>query len=204
MTMKKESQNGFTLMELVVSVAVIGIITLGIGTLGRNIFYFKGIFQSGISAEDEVRRVLRPMADELRSMSVSSQGGYPIESATATSVVFFSDISSNSNKERIRYYLSGTTLIKGVIVATGNPLTYPSANEVLTTMATSVTNGATPIFSYYDATYTGTENPLTLPVNVSSIRLIKITLLVEKDPNRSPTIATLTTQVMLRNLKDNL
>ncbi len=202
--MKSNSKNGFTLMELIVSVAVIGIISLGIGALGRNIFYFKGVFQSGISAEDDVRRILRPMTDELRAMSTSSQGGYPIESASATSIVFFSDISGDSNKERVRYYVTGTTLFKGVIAPTGNPVTYPSQNEVVTTLATSVANGATPVFQYYDSTYTGVESALTFPVNVSSVRLVKITLLVEKDPNRSPTIATLTTQVMLRNLKDNL
>lgn len=202
--MKSNSKKGFTLMELIVSVAVIGIISLGIGALGRNIFYFKGVFQSGISAEDDVRRILRPMTDELRAMSTSSQGGYPIESASATSIVFFSDITGDSNKERIRYYVTGTTLYKGVIVPTGNPITYPSQNEVVTTLATNVANGATPVFQYYDSTYTGVESALAFPVNVSSVRLIKITLLVEKDPNRSPTISTLTTQVMLRNLKDNL
>jgi len=42
------------------------------------------------------------------------------------------------------------------------------------------------------------------PVDVSSVRLVKMNITIDRDPNRSPTPINVTTQVVIRNLKDNL
>ena len=105
-------------------------------------------------------------------------------------------------KEKVRYFLAGTTLQKGVIKPTGSPLIYNSINEKISTFVNNVIS--TSIFDYYDENYDGTTAPLSFPVNVSDIRLVKITVMVEQDPNRSPTPMVFSTQVSIRNLKDNL
>ena len=91
---------------------------------------------------------------------------------------------------------------KGVIIPTGSPLDYDPATEKITTLLTNVTNSS--IFGYYDKNYEGTTAALSSPVNISAVRLIKITVTVDKDPNKPPAPTTFSTQISFRNLKDNL
>ena len=85
---------------------------------------------------------------------------------------------------------------------TGSPLGYNLANEQISTLIDYVTNAST--FEYFDKDYAGTEAPLPSPVNISSIRLVKINITIDDDPNHAPTVHTFSTQVSIRNLKDNL
>lgn len=195
---------GFTLIEIVVTVAVVGVIAIVAGSFNRDSISFSRIFQSGLNASDEARRILRPMSNEIRSASPSSAGAYAIESATSTSFIFFSDIDGDGLKERVRYYLSGTTLKKGVIKPSGIPAVYSSGSEVITDIVHGIQNGATPIFDYYDSSYDGTISALSQPVNISIVRLIKITFIIDTDTSKPPAATTISTQVSFRNLKDNL
>ena len=133
---------------------------------------------------------------------MADTGAYVINQAEASSFIFYSDIDNDGLKEKVRYFLIGTTLQKGVIKPTGSPLSYNPLNETISTLAENLTNVS--IFDYYDKFYDGTTAPLSLPVNTSDIRLIKITIIIDKDPNRSPTAMTFSTEVSIRNLKDNL
>ena len=200
----KNRQKGFTLIEIVVTVAVIGIVAVVSSSFNKDSVSLSRIFQTGLNASDEARRILRPMSNEIRSASPSSAGAYPIESATSTSFVFFSDIDSDGLKERVRYYLSGNILKKGVIKPTGTPSAYPSNSEVVTDIVHGIQNGATPIFEYYDSNYDGTTSPLSQPVNILAVRLIKITFIIDTDINKPPSSTTIGTQISFRNLKDNL
>jgi prepilin-type N-terminal cleavage/methylation domain-containing protein len=200
----KNSMSGFTLVEILVTMAIFSIILGAIGLFARDTFYYDNIFSSGLISYDEAKKILQPVASEIRSASQSSLGAYSIESADEGSFVFFTDTNSDGLKERIRYFLSGTTLKRGVISPTGSPLQYLSTNEITTDVVTNLTNGATPIFTYYDTDYNGNTNPLVQPVSVPSIRLVKITLIIDVDPNRPPLPMTVSTQVSIRNLKDNL
>ena len=141
------------------------------------------------------------MISEIRTASVSSNGAYPIDQATVSSFTFFSDINNDNLREKIRYFLSGSTLQKGVIQPTGNPLVYNPANEKISILASGVTSLA---FGYYDKNYDGTTAALSFPINVPVVRLVKITVTIDQDPNRPPGPMTFTTQVSIRNLKDNL
>ncbi len=67
-----------------------------------------------------------------------------------------------------------------------------------------VASSTLPIFQYYPATYDGTGSALSIPVTISSVRLVKITVIIDNDPNRSPVPMIVTSSVTLRNLKDNL
>ena len=195
---------GFTLVETLITLAIFSVILGAIGLFARNIYYYNTVFSGGLASYDDAKKVLQPIASEIRSASQSSLGAYAVESAGDTSFIFFTDINNDGLKERIRYFLTGSTFQKGVISPTGSPLQYVTANEKITNIMSNVRNGATPIFSYYDSSYNGTTAPLTQPVSITTIRLIKITLVIDTDPNRSPLSVTATTEVSLRNLKDNL
>lgn len=197
--------NGFSLAEVIISVAVGGAILIAIFNFSNSIFLFNSTSQENLSAQSDGRRVLKTIAKELRSTSPSSLGSYPISQAATSSITFFSNIDSDSHKEQVRYFLQNGSLKKGVINPSGTPLVYNSANESIVTLISNVRNNASsPVFQYFDSAYTGTSTPLSIPVSVTSVRFIKVSVEIDKYPNRSLGPIVVTTQVFLRNLKDNL
>jgi len=197
-------EKGLTLVELIVTMAICTLIIMAVGLFARDTFYYNDIFSGGLTSYDQARKILQPIASEIRSASPSSLGSYPIEETGNTEFIFFADNNNDGLKERIRYFLSGTSLKKGVIIPSGSPLQYASGNETITDIIDGVRNGSTPIFAYYDTNYNGSTAPLSQPVTIMNVRLIKITLVIDADPNRPPSAVTVTTQVSMRNLKDNL
>jgi len=201
---KQKLNSGFSIIEVLVVIFILSLIGVAVATFQKDVFSFNTILSSSLAAQDEARRALRIITAEVRPLSPSSVGAYPIAEADPTSFIFYNDIDSDQLKERVRYFLDGKTLKKGVIKPSGNPLTYNPANEIISEIVHDVANGATAIFNYYDTNYDGTTPPLTEPVNLLAVRLVKVTIVIDKDPNRSPGPITLTTQVSMRNLKDNL
>jgi len=192
------------MVELLISVFIIGLISVAVGNFAGDVFSFNAIFSGSLNAQGDARRVFKSANAEIRSASQSSLGSFPIDTANSTAFSFYSDADRDGLKERIRYFLVGTTLKKGVLKPTGSPLVYNVANEKQSEVVHDIANGATPMFSYYAASYDGTTAPLTIPVDLSSIRLVKMTFIIDHDVSRPPTPLTMTTQVSIRNLKDNL
>ena len=148
---------------------------------------------------------MRTMVKELRPAKSGSDGSYPIVQAATSSITFFSDIDADGLQERVRYYLIATILKKGIIKSTGSPPSYIPSQETFITLASNIKNAtSSALFEYFDNTYAGTSSPLSQPVNIPNVRLVKINLLIDADPDRSPIPRLYTSEVMLRNLKDNL
>ena len=200
----KAHSRGASIIEFLIVIGILSLVSLGIFDFGRNLFTFSTVIRNGLSAQQDARKLVRTMVTELRTSSISSSGAYPIYEAATSSIGFFSDIDGDGLKEEVRYYLSNGFLLKAVRVPSGAPPTY-SGSASVSTLVVDMRNGTnTPIFSYYDTNYDGTSAPLSLPINIPAVRLIRITLFVDKDPYRSPIPVSVTTQVSLRNLKDNL
>jgi hypothetical protein len=89
-----------------------------------------------------------------------------------------------------------------VVYPTGNPLRYSTSTETVSSLVTDIA-ATTSIFSYYNSIYTGTSSPLTNPPPITQIRLVKISLPIDKNGSRPPAAITVTSQVSIRNLKDN-
>ena len=155
----------------------------------------------------EGRKILNVMVSELRSTAPSALGSYPVETAATNTITFFADVNSDDVSDRIRYFFDPVThkVMRGVVLAEGEPPAYNLADETLSTLITDIANGtSTPVFDYYDKNYAGTSSPLTLPINITDIRLVKVTIKIEKNPDRGPLLTTMTSQAAFRNLKDNL
>jgi prepilin-type N-terminal cleavage/methylation domain-containing protein len=195
---------GFSLVEILVVVAIAAAIFMAVFNFGVGIFSFNSNAQNNLTAQSDARRVLKDIIKELRSASPGSLGSYPITLASTTAITFFADIDNDIYKEQIRYFLQGKELKKGVIKPVGSPLTYDPDNEQISTLIGDIDNGSTPIFEYFDSNYTGTSTPLAQPVQITKIRLIRATFKIEKDPNKSSGPIIVESQVFLRNLKDNL
>ncbi len=190
-------------MEAIVVIAILTVLLLAVANFGRDVFSVSGILQSGLSAQQDARNIVKVIASELRTASPSSVGSYAIKSVADNDLTFYSDIDADGLKEEIRYYLSGTILKKSILKPSGSPLAY-AGTPVVSNLISDVKNGSTPIFTYYDTNYDGTTSPLSAPINILSVRLVKVMVMVERDPYRSPTPISVSTQVSLRNLKDNL
>jgi len=197
---------GFSIIEFIFAVVIASIIGFVITTFAKDILSLNSSAQSSMTAMLEGRKILSVMVTELRSTIPSALGSYPIESVATSTVVFFADVNSDDVADRVRYFLDPVTLSvkRGVILASGSPPAY-TEQESFSTLITDISNGAsTPLFDYYDGNYTGSSLPLSMPVNILDVRLVKITIKIERDPNRAPELTILTSQAALRNLKDNI
>ncbi|MFZ2038526.1 MAG: prepilin-type N-terminal cleavage/methylation domain-containing protein [Minisyncoccia bacterium] len=195
---------GFTIVELLIVIAITTLMVTIVGAFARDVFFIKNYVSESYTSEQDASKIIRPMITELRSARASQTGAYAIEQAGTSSLIFFTDTNLDGMTERVRYYLFNKTIMKGIIFATGTPATYPAAQEKFNTLIRNVGNSSsTPIFEYYNDSYTGTSSPLTQPVNIANVSLIKITVKTDIDVNRAPYQQTITTQVSIRNLKDN-
>lgn len=193
---------GFTLVETLVGVSIFVMIVIALTLFSRNTWVYNSFISSGLNNANNIRQVLKTVSSEIRTASTAETGAYVIGQASSTSFTFYSDIDGDGFEERVRYFISGNLLQKGIIRPTGSPLTYNVANETVSTLISSVNPVSN--FEYYDHSYDGTTPPLASPIDISSIRLVKVNLTIDNDPNRAPTANEFSTQISIRNLKDNL
>lgn len=197
---------GMTLIEMLVTISIFTIIMIAVSTFARNVIVYNRSSFNNLTGAQNSQVILKVMARELRSASPGNNGSYPIVQAATSSITFFADTDDDGLKEQIRYFLTGLTLKKGSIKPSGSPLSYSSGSEVLTTLADNLKNGtSTSLFEYYNDTYDGTSGstPLSQPVTVTAISLVKVNLLIGLDPNDPIAPILYSSQITLRNLKDN-
>lgn len=200
-----KEQRGMTLVEILVALSIFVIIMLAVVTFEYNVLDYNRHSQTALTNVQDATNILKYMSKELRTMSPSANGSYPILSAATSSVTFYSDIDGNGTKEQIRYYIASTTVYRGVTISSGFPLTYNLVNESKSTIATGVRNAtSSALFEYFDNSYDGNGQSLTYPLTLFTIRLVKINIMIDSDPRKSPLPIIYSTQVSLRNLKDNL
>ena len=201
----KNNISGATLFEIIITVAILALVINVVAAFSADVFRFSGTIYNSVQAQQDARNILRQLAFELRTTSPSNIGAYALAETSANRIRFYSDIDGDGLKEEVIYFLSadGRTLYKNIRKPSGAPLQYTGSFSP-STIANDIVNGATPLFTYYDTNYDGTSAPLTQPVNILSVRLVRIEVIIERDPNRAPIPINVSTQVSLRNLKDNL
>ena len=200
-----EFDRGMSLPELIIAIGILGLIMVAVYAFEANIFIYTN--ESGVQITNtwQAEAVLKPMTLELRTMMPSATGSYPILSVGTSTITFFINADNDASIERVRYFLSSSTLYRGQIDPSGSPPVYIQSNEKLKTLANGVLSSSTlSLFQYYDGSYEGTSSPLTYPLNISSIKLVRINVIIDTDPGRTPALKTFTSSVSLRNLKNNL
>ncbi|MDD3888137.1 MAG: prepilin-type N-terminal cleavage/methylation domain-containing protein [Patescibacteria group bacterium] len=198
-----KKENGLTAIEVIIAIGIIALISGALYGFVKISLKAQQKSFAEIKAGNEARKAMLSMADNLRDVVQSETGGYPIKNAGNQTITFYSNIDQDDEVEQVRYFLSGTNLNMEVTEPQGTPLIYPNGQEVVKTVARYIQNGANPIFYYYDMNYTGTQSAIN-PSNIGEIRLIKIVIIVDANPNSNPPPTTMETEVQLRNLKDNL
>lgn len=198
----KNSANGFTVIETLV---VIGVFTLIMVAISSSILYFyksNTVTLEQAYAINSARKGIEFMTRDIREMIYSDEGAYPIISIDANSFYFYSDIDRDDSVERVRYFLDGTDLKKGLTEASGDPPEYLDANESISVISDSVRNieQGISVFKYFDPQ----AAEITDYSNINDVAFVKINLVVNVNPGRMPDEFTLRSSATLRNLKTNL
>ena len=199
-------KNGFTLIEVMVTLAIFAMLVFGVSAMLGNIFINSNQDILSMTSIDQARAVLAEFTNEIRDATTGSDGSYPINQAGNSQIIFYSNFGTgNGVIERIRYYISGNTLYKGVVIPIGNPLSYNLSSESQTPVLNGISNTSDSIFYYYDGNYDGSTNSLSQPVNINNIRFVKINLSVlNKITANSNSAFTVSSGATIRSVKDNL
>ncbi|HVY67515.1 MAG TPA: hypothetical protein VHA30_01295 [Patescibacteria group bacterium] len=196
---------GFTLVELIVAIFGFTLIIWGLVGLFSNLFY-SSTQQSNLLADtDQARQLAFKMATELRNAQTAANGAYVLDTAASQQLIFYSNADQDSSIERIRYFVQNGALYKGVTEYSGSA--YNTSTEKTVLVQKDLANGGSPVFYYYDGSYTGAagQNPLVQPVNVTQVKFVKISLQIYNKAGMQNTNAyTVTAGAAIRNIKTNL
>jgi len=193
-----KDNKGLTIIEIVVAVGIFAIASIVVVNFILRSFQAQNFSLEQSSAINEARRGVETMVKELRETLPGDTGAYPIESADDFELTFYADYDMDTQIERVRYWLDGSEFKKGVIEASGNPLSY-SGEEEVSVISRYVRNTSTTMFVYRDGDYA----ELTTPADPNSIKLISIYLLINVFEHKAPMNFELQSDVALRNLKEN-
>ncbi|MCX7928607.1 MAG: prepilin-type N-terminal cleavage/methylation domain-containing protein [Patescibacteria group bacterium] len=201
----KTKNKGFTLVEVLIVASIT--VVLGLAILGLQYIISQNqveVWRNYLSV-DEANSNISTMARELRNAKTAENGAYALERAADSELIFYSDYNYDGRVDRIRYTLSGNSLIKGVIEPTGFPVNYPRQNEKIKVVAENVRNGTTPIFYYYNENWPQdtTNNPLNTPTRLSDTKLMRLYLEINPKENNNRNYI-LETYIQIRSLKENL
>ena len=197
---------GFTLLEVMISLGIVAIILvafIGIQILVRQSYQFS--FNTYVTV-NRANSVTEQLVRTIRRARAADNGAYALEVFNDQELAFYADIDNDSQAERVRYFLEGEELKRGVIEPTGFPVTYPSENEAVKVMTEYVRNGSDPVFYYYNRDWPTdtTNNPLPLAQRLNETQFIQVFFKINVNPDRPEGEFVLSPYVQLRNLKDNL
>jgi len=200
------TQTGFTLVELVLAVFIFSAITAGVAAFG--VYYFQSY---SFSFEENqsiglAQTAITTMIREIREARSGDDGAYALTQVDDNTLIFYSDVTNDGRSDRVRYFLNGTDLKKGVIEPTQVPVTYPTDQEKVSTIASYVDNAGQPLFIYYNGDYpTDTvNNPLPQVSRLLNTRFISVYLRINIAVDYSAQPFEIASGVQIRSLKDNL
>ena len=196
------SLKGFTLIELIIAVAIFSALIIVVASLLISVMQNPQSQMTAMDNIDRARFVSSQFANEIRS---AAYGSYPLIEAENSEIIFYSPVGASAgNINRIRYYISGSTAYKGVIVPING--IYNTNSEVVTPLFINLSNGSDPLFYYYDGSYGSSgSSPLSQPVNVNQVKFVKINLIVPRQITAQDTSTfSLNVGAAIRVLKNNL
>lgn len=192
---------GFTLIETIAVIAITSLVFAAVSWAIISFYRANSYIIHQAYAVDSARKGLEIMTREIRGATYSDTGAYPIVSASDTEFIFYSDIDSDNSIERVRYFLDGSNFKRGVIKASGDPLSYDPANESISVLSEYVRNTPSqPVFTFYDSS----GNEVANPNNVAGITLVGTRLVVNAAEGGASKEFTLRSTAQIRNLKTNL
>lgn len=188
-------KKGFSLAEMVVVLALVSIITVVVATFLTGSIKTYRVKRQSVELEEKSSEVMR---DFERNTRAATQ----IIKAESNELVFlrYFDLASTSPTQ-VRYFTVENRFEVGLTEPVGIApnITYPESNEKIDLIIQDVTNPSS-LFKYYN----GANLELPFPVNTTDIKMVGLSISLDKNGNLPPSPITEETKVSLRNMKDNL
>ncbi len=189
---------GMTFIEAMVW---IGLMVAAMSAIASTVLYFyrtNAYSLEQATAVTSAQRGLDSVVRAVREAAFSSEGAFPLVSVAPHDFVFYADVDEDPLIERVHYYLSGSTLMRGVLNPTGNPPSYigTETTNVVSEYVRNLSVG-TSTFRYYDAL--GTEVASSTAA-YTAIRFVKVTLGVNIHLETLPNQISLYSSAAIRNL----
>jgi prepilin-type N-terminal cleavage/methylation domain-containing protein len=200
------NQSGFTLLEIMVALFIFTAVVVGVATFSA--YYFNNYAfsyeenqQIGV-AQNSITRLIR----EIREARIGDDGSWPLIQTDDMVFSFYSDVTNDGRADKVRYFLQGSDLKRGVIEPTSVPVTYPAGNEKITIVASYVDATAGAIFRYYNGNWPSdtVNNPLSAANRILNTRYVTVSIRINVTTNFAAKPFDLTSGVMIRSLKNNL
>lgn len=196
--MKIPDARGFTMVELLVAMSISLLFFSAITGLLINSLKSAQVISDELEGLSGARRAGNAFLSEARVAAYSSAGDYPLQTVSSSEIVFFANIDKDPAIERVRYFLDGTDLKKGVTKPTGNPPIYATSAENVMILLSGVRLNGLPLLTYFAV---GTDAPLADPIDLTAVRLVNIHLRVDKNPTKSPVAWSVDARAEFRNLE---
>lgn len=196
-----KKQNGFTLLEITVVIFIFLMLVIMSSDYIIQGFRTTAFGYEQDEAVQNARKVTNSLIKEIREAAQSDGGDYLLDAVEPQNFSFYSNINSDGNTEKVRYFIDNNVLKKGLIEPAGDPLEYLPSDETISEIAQYVNNQTEPMFTYYDVDYNLIADP---SANKQDIRLVKIFLKINVTPERAPNDYVIQMDIQIRNLKDNL
>jgi prepilin-type N-terminal cleavage/methylation domain-containing protein len=208
---------GFTLVELLVTMLIVGIVAAAILTLYENSMRVAASEQNRMQSQDAARLAINQIARYFRAATDSESNRSTHSDAVAVAgpkdLVFYADIDGNDLAEKVRYYVSegGALMMQTASpVMSDNPPTYPAFETDGILVQQGVDSSGGPLFTYfyYDQDDTDGDGerleqftPAT-PADRERVAAVGIDITVNESPQLSPSGVRLQTSVQIRQRYD--
>ncbi|HEY4473558.1 MAG TPA: prepilin-type N-terminal cleavage/methylation domain-containing protein, partial [Candidatus Paceibacterota bacterium] len=202
---KREARNvrnvtlrGLTLLESLITLAIF---TLIMAAIVNSVLLFYRANASSIEQAYQIesaRKGVNLLVRDIRETSYAEDGSYPLSAISSSSLTFYADTDRDTAVEKIRYQLSGNSLMRTVTDPSGDPPTYSGTGT--TTMVSEYVRNTTQnvsVFQFFDASST----EITSASDIVRIISVTINLIVNVTPDRDPGEFTLRSSATLRNLR---
>jgi type II secretory pathway component PulJ len=191
-----------TLVEVVVVIAIYTVLMISVTSTISYLYKTNAYAIAQAQEIDTARRGLTTWTKDAREMITSAEGTWPVAIMEPHRIGFYSDVDQDNVIEYVIYSLASTTLYKYTYepsATSSYSTSTPSATFIISEFVQNLTQ-ATTTFQYFDAA----GAVLSSSDLLTDARYIKVNLIVNIDPIRSPGEFVLRSSAAPRNLKDNL
>ena len=179
---RASEQRGISLVEMLVSIAVLGIFFAAFATVVGSAIRSSGEVQQQAVIQTEVRAAVDSLVADLRQATIAGDTSLArVSTATGTQLTFLSpDRTQPMRLRQISYRVSGDELQRALATSTNTaaPWSIPALGA-WTRLASPVITTATPVFTYFDAAGASTS----VAANVRTVR-IRVVLATASSPTR--------------------
>ena len=199
----KNLNSGMTLIEIMVAVGILSVITLAVTFFALDVSDFGVNLGRSLVAQQEINLTFSTLISETRSIGPSEDGSFMIADASTSTFSFYTDIDGDGQFDKVRYFLNGGILKKGVIKSAAVSPFYDPLEESISEVVHNIviTSTSSNIFYYYDKNYSGSEPSMDQPIDKSKIRVVKTEITIDETPSDVVGRVSYYAYAMIRNLR---